>query len=251
MSRSVRGAARPATLPYAEPDPADNSIADWPLEAAILPLQAAPSEVVFGDLYAAWGSYGLSLATIAMDYYDPELLAYDGEFPRSEAFRIDLGLDAGTGVQRFAVLVIPDRPAPGEERPNFHLEICRVTETDCQDIPGAAATYFGVSMDQPRVILEARLPWSTLGLAAPPTGRLRLAVAMSAFHRARWMSSTGAEPGHLLADSGRWPAMQLQGSPQRGSCPTRPCTRRSTAARVVPRILGPLQEMGVKETHPK
>ena len=149
-----------------------------------------------------------------MDYYDSELLAYDGEFPHSEAFRIDLGLDAGTGVQRFALLVIPDRPAPGEERPNFRIELCRVTEIDCQAVPRAVATYFGISMDQPRVILEAMLPWSTLGLEGSPTGRLRLAVAMSAFHRARWMSSTGAEPGRLLAEPGSWPVMQFQGSPQ-------------------------------------
>ena len=215
-SRPARAAARAVTLPYAEPDPADNSLADWPLDAAILPLQAAPSEVVFGDLYVVWGSRGLSLATIAMDYYDLELLAYDGEFPRSEAFRIELGLDAGTGAQRFALLVIPERPASGAERSNFQIELCRVTETDCKAVPGVGATYFGISMDQPRVILEAMLPWSTLGLEAPPTGRLRLAAAISAFHRARWMSSTGAEPGHLLAESGSWPVVQLQGGQKHG-----------------------------------
>ena len=76
-------AADAVMLPYAEPDPTDGSLADWPLDMALLPLQAAPTEVVFGDLYAAWSGRGLSLATIAMDYYDLELLAYDGEFPRS------------------------------------------------------------------------------------------------------------------------------------------------------------------------
>lgn len=209
-------AANAVTLPYAEVDPTDNSLTDWPLEVALLPLQAAPSEVVFGDLYAAWSGRGLALATIAMDYYDPELLAYDGEFPRSEAFRMDLGLDVGTGAQRFTLWVIPDPPAPGETRPRFRIETCRVTETGCEAVPGTLATYFGVAMDQPRVILEARLPWSTFGLEAPPTSGLRMAAAITAFHRARWMSLTGAEPSRLLAESSTWPGVQIQGFKQKG-----------------------------------
>ncbi len=212
----VRAAATTLTLPYAEIDPADSSLTDWPLDAAVLPLQAAPSEVVFGDLFVAWSGRGLSLATIAMDYYDPELLAYNGEFPRSEAFRIDLGLDVGTGAQHFKLWVIPDRLTPGGARPRFPIETCRVTETGCEAVPGILATYFGVAMDQPRVIFEARLPWSALGLEAPPTSGLHMAAAITAFHRARWMSLTGAEPRRLLAKSTNWPGVQLQGFKQKG-----------------------------------
>jgi hypothetical protein len=208
-------APRVVMLPYADPDPTDGSLDDWPLAVAMLPLQAAPSEVVFGDLYAAWSGSGLSLATITMDYYDPELLAYDGAFPRSEAFRVDLGLDVGTGTQRFTLLVIPDRPGPGEVRPRFRIEICRLTETSCEATPGIVATYFGVALDQPRVIFETRLPWSTLGLQAPPPrARLRLALGVIAFYPARWMSPTGAEPGRLLAESASWPVVPLQGGQQ-------------------------------------
>jgi hypothetical protein len=94
----------------------------------------------------------------------------------------------------------------------FHIEFCRVTETGCTTVPGVIARYFGVALDQPRVILEALLPWSTLGLKAPPTDRLRLAVGTTAFYRARWMSLTGTEPGRLLAESSSWPIVQLQGT---------------------------------------
>jgi hypothetical protein len=212
---SLARAAGAVMLPYAEPDPTDSSLVDWPLDVALLPLQAAPAEVVFGDLYAAWSGSGLSLATIAMDYYDPTLLAYDNTFPRSEAFRIDLGLDAGTGAQRFTLLVVPDRATAGEGSSGFHIEFCRVTETDCAPVPGIVTRYFGVALDQPRVILEAMLPWNTLGIETPLTNRLltnrlRLAVATTAFYRARWMSSTGVEPGRLLAESSSWPVIQLQ-----------------------------------------
>jgi hypothetical protein len=155
-----------------------------------------------------------------MDYYDPELLAYDGAFPRSEAFRIDLGLDAGTGAQRFTLLVVPDRATAGEGSSGFHIEFCRVTETGCAAVSGIIARYFGVALDQPRVILEAMLPWSTLGLEAPPTGRLRLAVATTAFYRAHWMSSTGVTPSRLLAESSSWPVVQSR------ACRASSCYRR-------------------------
>jgi hypothetical protein len=206
----TRAAAGAVMLPYAEPDPTDSSLADWPLAVAVLPLQAAPSEVVFGDVYATWSSRGLSLATIAMDYHDPELLAYEGAFPRSEAFRIDLGLDAGTGAQRLTLLVVPDRVIAGKASAGFHIEVCRMQKTGCEVMPGVAARYFGVALDQPRVILEVMLPWSTIGIEATPTDRLRLAVATTAFYRARWMSLTGAEPGRLLAEPSSWPIVQLQ-----------------------------------------
>jgi hypothetical protein len=210
-------APRVVELPYAEPDSTDSSLADWPLAGALLPMQPAPGEVVFGDLYAVWSDRGLSLATTTMDYYDPELLAYDGAFPRTEAFRIDLGLDSGTGGQRFTLLVIPDGAASGEKVSSFHIEFCRVSETGCVAVPGIVARYFGVAMDQPRVIFEALLPWRTLGLQTPPRAQLRLALATTAFYRARWMSSTGAEPGRLLAEPGSWPLVQLQ----RGTRPLR------------------------------
>ena len=206
----LRVARSVVTLPHAEPDIADNSLADWPLDAAALPLQTGASEAIFGDLYAAWSSRGLNLATISMDYYDPDLLVYDGEFPPSEAFRIELGIDVGTGPRRFALLVIPERPAAGEAGPRFRLKFCLVSDTSCASVPGAQAKYFGVATDQPRVILEAILPWSAIGLAKAPKGRLRMAAAVTAFYRARWMSSTGAEPHRLMAQAKSWPVFQIQ-----------------------------------------
>jgi len=157
----------------------------------------------------AWSGRGLNLATISMDYYDPDLLAYDGEFPQSEAFRIDLGFDPGTGARRFALLVMPNRPQ-GEAQPVFRTVLCRVTRTSCEAVRGAVITYFGIAMDQPRVILEAMLPWSALGLKRPPSGGLRMAAAVTGFYRARWMSSSGAEPSRLLADPKSWTALRLK-----------------------------------------
>jgi hypothetical protein len=208
-SRS-RASAWAGILPHAELRIGDNSLTDWPLDTALVPLRTKPAEAVFGDLYVSWSGNGLNLATISMDYYDPELLSYQGDFPLSEAFRIDLGLDAGSGVKRFAVLVIPEPPAAPKTQTFFRTVLCRVRESSCEPVAGAQTSFFGIAMDQPRVILEALLPWSALGLQGAPRGKLRMAAAITAFYRSRWMSTTGVEPGRLFAKSGNWPMVQLQ-----------------------------------------
>jgi hypothetical protein len=82
-------------------------LADIHRQARPAPQQASTApDVTFGDFYVVWDPAGLHLAAIAMDYYDPDLLAYDGEFPLREAFRIDWGVDAGAGPQRFALYII-------------------------------------------------------------------------------------------------------------------------------------------------
>lgn len=91
-------------IPEADIDPGDRSLREWPKERAFVPGLTAPSpEVVFGDVYLAWNHAGLYLATISMDYYDPELLAFGDTFPLGEAFHLDWGVDAGAGPQRFAL----------------------------------------------------------------------------------------------------------------------------------------------------
>ena len=90
--------ASPWQIPHAAIDARDRSLEEWPKQRALItPLIAPEPEIPFGDFYLAWSANGLHLAMIAMDYYDSDLLAYDGEFPLQEAFRIDWGVDAGGG----------------------------------------------------------------------------------------------------------------------------------------------------------
>ena len=75
----------------------------------LVPGLTAPSpDVVFGDVYLSWNQ-GVYLATIAMDYYDPELLAFGETFPLGEAFHIDWGIDAGAGPQRLVLYMVPPK----------------------------------------------------------------------------------------------------------------------------------------------
>ena len=110
--------ASPWQIPHAAIDARDRSLEEWPKQRALIaPLIAPEPEIPFGDFYLAWSANGLHLAMIAMDYYDPDLLAYDGEFPLQEAFRIDWGVDAGGGARRFTLYIIPPRVFPESGAP--------------------------------------------------------------------------------------------------------------------------------------
>ena len=68
-------------MPRADDLAADRSLSDWPKPASLLPpLTPSPGAVDFGEVYLTWSDEGLQLATIGQDYYDLDLLAYDGAF---------------------------------------------------------------------------------------------------------------------------------------------------------------------------
>jgi hypothetical protein len=203
-------------LPRAAIDPVSESLAEWPKAASLVPMTPAPAEAVFGDLHLAWNERGLFLATIAMDYYDPELLGNIAPFPRSEAFRIALGVDAGGGPRRIELRVIPsglEQLSRREERLSFAVQTCWYAAGDgCTPVAGAIARYFGTALDQPRVILKGFIPWSQLGVAGPPErAALRLALGVTAFYRSKWMSSDGAMPDVAIAHPETWRAARLKG----------------------------------------
>ena len=199
----------PLEIPAADIDPHDRSLRDWPKEQALIPGLVAPSpEVVFGDVYVAWNHAGLYLATISMDYYDPGLLAYGDTFPLEEAFRLEWGVDAGAGPQRFALYVIPPKVFPKDGTPAMRLQLCRTDSTACVSVPAAVATYFGG--DVPRIVAEVFLPWNALGVPGPPPdNQLRLELATTGWYRARWMSWSGLPPEVSLRDSAQWRVVRL------------------------------------------
>jgi len=215
-----------AELPEAPIDPRDRSLAEWPKERALVALRAPAPEVPFGDLYVAWSREGLSLAAIAMDYYAPELLPADQELPLDECFHVDWGIDAGHGPRRFALYVIPPRVRSADGDYVMHARLCRTDGDRCAPVPAAVATYFGA--DQPRITAEVRIPWDALGVEGPPPRALRMELAATAFHRARWMSSSGQPPAAALADPADWRRVTLQPRfvPKRSQCVTCSAGRR-------------------------
>lgn len=200
-------------VPYATIDPAHASLIDWPKPASLLPpLRPSPGEVAFGEAYLTWSESGLALATIGQDYYDLDLLAYQGQFPLGEAYRLELDVDAGAGPRRFTLYFIPPR-IKAKDHPPMAALLCAGSPAThahnrCPSVPGAEALYFGA--DQPRVAAEMLLPWQALGLSGPPgDGKLKLEVSSSAWFHSRWMSLTGLSPAAGSTQPEHWIEVHL------------------------------------------
>ncbi|MEA2755451.1 MAG: hypothetical protein QOJ54_1740 [Aliidongia sp.] len=202
-------------IPYADIEIGDKTLSDWPKQAALVPeLVASPGEVPFGEAYLAWNEKGLGLATIGQDYYDLDLMAYDGSFPLGEAFRVELGVDGGNGVRHFTVFFIPPRTKVKDHPPMTAL-LCSGTATatpdaaHCRPVEGADTSYFGA--DQPRITSETLLPWAAIGLDAPPAKDkpLKVEISATAWHRSRWMSLSGLAPEKGADEPKHWAVVRL------------------------------------------
>ncbi len=203
------------SIPYAELDIADRTLGDWPKPASLLPaLIPSPGEVPFGEAYLAWDQQGLGLATIGQDYYDLGLLAYDGAFPLAEAYRVELGVDAGQGPRHFTLYFIPPKTKVKDHPPMQALLCAGIAagpddpDPHCASVAGARVRYFGA--DQPRITAAALIPWNALGLDGPPLNQaMRIEVSSSAWFRSRWMSLSGMPPEQGWARPKRWAVARL------------------------------------------
>ena len=214
----ARQALQGFTVPRARIDAEHDSLIDWPKPHSLLPaLKPEPGEVAFGEAYLAWSEAGLALATVGQDYDDLDLLAYDGDFPLSEAYRVELDLDAGAGPRRFTLYFIPPRSgeigAQDRSHPMMAPRLCAGAadapgQNRCAAVPGARVLYFGA--DQPRIVGEALIPWRAIGLEGPPASRrIRVEVSSSAWFRSRWMSLSGLSPAAGSAAPDRWSVLRL------------------------------------------
>ena len=200
-------------VPRARIDPEQASLVDWPkLRSLLPPLKPSPGEVAFGEAYLSWSDAGLALATIGQDYYDLDLLAYDGAFPLGDAYRVELDVDAGAGPRRFTLYFIPPRIKQGDH-PMMTAQLCAGApsehgEKSCAAVPGGQALYFGA--DQPRIVGEALIPWQAVGLDGPPASRhIKAEVSASAWFHSRWMSLSGLPPAIGSADPRHWAVLRL------------------------------------------
>ena len=161
-------------VPHAEIELRAHSLADWPKPASLLPrLVASPGAVEFGEIYLSWSGRGLQLATIGQDYFDIDLLAYEGAFPLGEAYRVELGVDAGAGLRRFTLFFIPPRTKI-HDYPEMAALLCRGPASaaiahGCTPVADAQSVYFGA--DQPRITAEAVIPWAASGSPRPRRAR--------------------------------------------------------------------------------
>ena len=212
-TKSVAPTMHDFELPHAAISLGDHSISDWPKPASLLPpLIPSPGAVDFGEIYLSWSDKGLNLATVGQDYFDVDLMSYDGAFPLAESYRVEIGVDAGAGPRRLTLFFIPPRT-----RIKDYLEmkwtVCAGAADaaildGCTPAGGTEAMYFGA--DQPRVTAEMTIPWSYLGVVPPVAGAsLKAEVAMTSWHRERWMSLSGQPPEKVMANPALWHRMRL------------------------------------------
>jgi hypothetical protein len=207
-----RTARRPAAgvtsrLPHARVDPTESTLKGWPKpQSLVLPFTASSGEVPFGDLYATWSEQGVGLAFVGMDYFDFSLLAHGGDFPRTEAFRLWVGIDAGKGPRRFVLNLLP-REQKDRDVYEHTPELCGVEGSGCPHVAGVEARSFWFS--QPRINAKLRIPWEVLGIKSAYPVELRLDVAATAFFRSRWMSLSGLPPEEALSRPDRWRRLRL------------------------------------------
>lgn len=195
-----------ARVPYAVIDARDGHLGEWPKRESWRPgVVAGSGEIPFGDFYVSWSEQGLALAVIAMDYFDPDLLA-PGPVPNSEVLQVHWGIDAGAGVRRLVLKMVPPTSLPQQGAANFAIRFCAQEGERCEAVPGAVATYFGA--DQPRITAELTIPWAALGVERAPEV-LKLYAGARAYHRSRWMAWGGGAPGTAFDRPQRWPTVTL------------------------------------------
>jgi len=214
---SIAGVTSPRAdmfvLPHASVSAGDRSLSDWPKPSSLLPrLKASPRAAEFGEGYLSWSERGLALATIGQDYFDIDLLAYNGAFPLVDAYRVELGIDIGAGPRRFTLFFIPPRTKL-HDYPEMAAQLCAgpaelAITVGCTEVAGAKAVYFGA--DQPRITAEMVIPWSALGIEPPgPRTQLRAEIAVTSWHRERWMSLSGRAPAAAMNQPDTWRKMRL------------------------------------------
>jgi hypothetical protein len=210
---TARPSAKDFVVPYATIDPQHLSLIDWPKPASLLPaLKPSSGAVAFGEAYLTWSKQGLALATIGQDYDDLSLLDYSTRYPLTEAYRIELDVDAGAGPKRFTLYFIPPKGST-KDYPPMAPKLCAGTvselqNSDCPAIDGAQALYFGA--DQPRIVAEVMLPWAALGIEGPPKdNRLSVEISATSWDNARWMSLSGLAPREGSANPKRWLTVSL------------------------------------------
>ena len=200
-------------IPEAVEDADEADPAQWFKDAALVKgLKASAPDTIFGDFFLAWTAQGLHLATVSMDYYDPAMVADAEQSRLQDAFRIDLGVDAGTGPHRFAVFVYPTGNAARTADFAMRVEVCERSSGRCIRVPSAIAT--DLRSDHTRIRKEILLPWSALGLAGPPsTENFRFQLGATSFYGARWMSLTGEAPSRAMDDGAGWRTARLHSAP--------------------------------------
>ena len=185
-------------------DVTDASLTDWDKDRTLMPgFAAEPLHVPFADIYLTWNPNGLYLATIGMDYMNPEDVSYKGTFPLSETYQLHLLVLLQGRAHHFAVHFMPDELtfSPDDAtnaRGNIGLTPYLYTyapEGHKQPLSGASVQYLGAAA--PRISCEAHFPSHLFGVSFFRQGmRLQMNIVVISHFRGQemfWSEGTATQ----------------------------------------------------------
>jgi hypothetical protein len=174
-------------------DVLDQSLMDWNKEETLLKdFQTPKPYVPFGDVHVAWAPEGLYLATIANTYVDPKFLAYQGEFPASEAFQIHLFVEAGGERNHLAVFLIPREETLSYDGFQVEPRLFRYRNGKQPELLPAQGHVQRLNKSLPHMVLEAFIPAEWLGLDRfEPGMQLKMNIALMNYYRELTMTWSG------------------------------------------------------------
>jgi hypothetical protein len=169
----------------------DAALTDWDKRGARLRGWAVQAPYApFGDAHLAWSEAGLYLMHLAQNHLEPGFLDYAGEFPFSEAYQLNLSLDAGAGERRFRIVLSPSGST--RWRGVWELVPQAYVLTGKGLAPAKGTLVAQLPKPLPHIALEAFLPASALGVPALRAGQtLRLSLDVRGFFRERRMTFPG------------------------------------------------------------
>jgi hypothetical protein len=171
----------------------DQSLLDWDKARTRLPGFKTPKPYVpFGDVHLTWTPEGLYFASIANTYFDPDFLAYEGEFPSSEAFQIHLSAEVEGQLHQFVIYLVPrhnpDLPDGFEVKP----QIYRQGQNGQWEPLEAQGHIQRLDKSLPHMLLEGFLPAEWLGTRELHSGmKLRMNIAITSYYRELTMTWSG------------------------------------------------------------
>jgi hypothetical protein len=169
----------------------DASATDWDKRPTRLRGWAVQEPYApFGDVHLAWSEAGLHLLHLAQNHLEPPFLAYAGEFPFSEAYRVNLALDAGQGERRFCIALSPTNstlwPNVWEIAPRAY------TLAGDRPVPAEGLEVAHLAKPLPHIAFEAFIPAAALGVARLRSGQtVRLGLDVRGFFREKRMTFPG------------------------------------------------------------
>ncbi|MEX0802235.1 MAG: hypothetical protein WD688_02780 [Candidatus Binatia bacterium] len=200
-------------------DMTDPSLTDWDKETTLMQgFTAEPPYVPFADIYLTWHPNGLYLATIGMDYMNPEDVFYEDTFPLSETYQLHLLVFIGRRAYHFAVHFMPQEAtfSPADAT-NARGSIAMIPYLYTYSPDGAArplsgATVQHLNAEAPRISCEAHFPAEVFRIPFLSEGtKLKMNIVVISHYRGQEMFWSEGTAKKTFTRPEGWRAVTLDG----------------------------------------